>query len=431
MYCRMIRGVYMRANGELACYCGPGEEVVLGRMPVDGRPFDFVSDFYRNAAHTRVREAMASGLPPHPGVCLKCIYFEPLEPPRLEALGSEIEWMHLEATSNCNLDCRFCIPRAERASFRTPPHFLPHKVYEAVVGSIARAGLGVRWMYFSGRGEPTLHPRLWDMVALAKNRLGTDFLVNTNGNASYDDAIVDSGLDKIKIAIDGVDQQTYVRYRRGGRLETILKLTRAIAARRAATGSATPRIIWQYILFNHNDSLRELEAIQRMALDLGVDEVLFKSTFSADLSTFPLADIPRLHPGMRTLDLIAMVSPDLGDLDRRMAQARAEADPVRRLEPLLHVAKSVFRAFILGIERKQLYNAYGGSGDVAMMTAMARSHPDEYGPLLERLGPCLEAVADACREAGRPGAARWYENFGAALGAAGAPGAPGKETTRP
>lgn len=423
MYCRMNRGVYMRANGELACYCGPGEEVVLGRMPVDGRAFDFVPDFYRNAGHARVREAMASGLPPHPGVCLKCIYFEPLLPPRLEALDSEIEWMHLEATSNCNLDCRFCIPRAERATFRTPPHFLPFGVYATVLDSIARAGMSVRWMYFSGRGEPTLHPRLWEMVALAKKRLGTDFLVNTNGNARYDDAIVDSGLDKIKIAIDGVDQQAYAHYRRGGRLDNLLALTRGIAARRAATGATSPRIIWQYILFAHNDSPRELETIQRMALDLGVDEVLFKSTFSADLSTFPLADIPRVHPGMRTLDLIAMVSPDLDDLDRRLAGARAEADPVRRLESLLHVAKSVFRAFILGIERKQLYNAFGGGGDVAMMTAMARRHPEEYGPLLERLGPCLEAVAGACHEAGRPGAARWYEDFLATLAA--------KEAARP
>lgn len=417
MYCRMLRGVYLRANGEMACYCGPGEEVVLGRLPVDGGGFDFVGGHYRNAGHENVRATMPHGVLPYPGVCLKCIYFEPLEPPRLENLATEIEWMHLEATSNCNLDCCFCIPKAERSSFREAPHFLPYEVYETMVRSIRDAGMGVRWMYFSGRGEPTLHPRLWDMVALAKRELDTDFLVNTNGNARYHDAIVDSGLDKIKIAIDGTDQQTYATYRRGGDLATVLDLTRRIAARKAASGAPGPRIIWQYILFSHNDGEAELRRIQEMALDCGVDELLFKSTFTHDLSHFPLENIPRVHPGMRTLDLIAMVTPDRDDLDRRLA--RAGGEPLaERIPSLLHVAKSIFRAFILGIERKQLYNAYGGQGDVAMMTDMARRDPEEYVPLLERLGTCMELVASAYREDCRPEAARWYEDFATALDAA-------------
>lgn len=416
MYCRMIRGVYLRANGEMACYCGPGEEIALGQLPVGGEDFDFVRDFYRNAGHENVRATMENGVLPYPGVCLKCIYFEPLLPPDHENVSTEIEWMHMEATSNCNLDCCFCIPKEQRPTFRKPPHFLPYALYEKIIGGIRDADMTVKWMYFSGRGEPTLHPRIWDMVALAKSELGTDFLVNTNGNAKYHDAIVDSGLDKIKIAIDGTDQATYATYRRGGTLDNLLALTRGISERKAKTGSKTPKIIWQYILFKHNDSAAELETIQNMALDLGVDELLFKSTFSSDFSGTSLDDVPRIHPGLRTLDLIAMVTADLDDLDRRMAlAAQSPLGDGSALSELLHVAKYIFRAFIMGIERKQLYNAYGGTGDVEMMTDMARRDPEEYEPLLDRLGPCLEAVATCYRASGHPEAALWYEDFLASL----------------
>lgn len=405
MYCRMIRGVYLRANGEMACYCGPGEEVVLGRLPVDGTPFDFVDEFYRNPGHENVRASMCRGVLPYPAVCLKCIYLEPLQPPNLEGNEKEIEWMHVEATSNCNLDCRFCIPRQERASFREPPHFLPFEVYERTVHSIRDHGMSVKWMYFSGRGEPTLHNRLWEMVGLAKRELDTNFLVNTNGNAPYSDAIVDCGLDKIKIAIDGVDQKTYEHYRRGGKLERLLELTRGIAERKRALGVSTPRIIWQYILFEHTDSPDHLEKIQEMALECGVDELLFKTTFTQQYSEFSLDDIPRIHPRVVTLDIKAMVFPELEDLDARLA---ACGDGPEALGELLHVAKSIFRAFILGIERKQQYNAYGATDGVGPILSMVRKHGEEFEPLLERLLPCLERIASAYADTDTPQAGAWY-----------------------
>lgn len=413
MYCRMIRGCYLRANGEMACYCGPGEEVTLAKLPVAEGDFDFIQDGYRNPAHRGVGERMRQGLLPYPAICLKCIYLEPLRDPGSDD-EQEIEWMHVEATSQCNLNCGFCIPQKERATFREPPLYLPREAFARIVEDIARRGMRVKWMYFSGRGEPGLHPDLWEMVAMAKKRLGTDFLVNTNGNIAFDPLIVDSGLDKIKIAVDGATDDIYRRYRKGGSLDRVLNLTRSIAERKKALGCENPRIIWQYILFSHNDGDEHIAALQRLAMDCGVDEVLIKSTFTSGYSSRTLEGISRLHPALRTLDLQAMIQSKSEDLAGRISamDAAMKAGNLDQALPLgLDAAKSIFRHFVLGIERKMSYNEYGSNGDIECMERLTSQHPEEFGEQMRMLAPLARRIASVYDAQGRGWAGEYYEKL--------------------
>lgn len=414
MYCRMIRGVYLRCNGEMACYCGPGEEIILGKLPLDKTQYNFVEDFYNNKRHKYIQSCMADNILPYPKVCLKCIYLEPLIPPRAEAFTKEIEWMHIEATSQCNLDCLFCIPSKERKSFRKKPFFLPFGMFEKVINDIVASDMKVKWMYFSGRGEPALHKQIWKMVELAKDRLRTNFLVNTNGNIPYSAGIVGSGLDKIKIAIDGTDQETYETYRRGGKIERIIKLTKSISARKRALGVSTPRIIWQYILFSHNDSMEALAKIQEMAIDCGVDEILFKSTFTHNYSSVALESIPKIHPKLSLLDIKGMITTSQTELDEKLNElVKFEKNgDWESMVPLgIDITKNIFQGFILGIERKQLYNKYGKTKDIVMMQDMAQNHGQEFPPLLQRLRHCFKALAEAYERTERADAARYYRAF--------------------
>lgn len=413
MYCRMIQGAYLRANGEMACYCGPGEEISLAQIPFDGGDFDFILDGYRNKAHRNVGERMREGILPYPHVCMKCIYLEPLK-----SLASEddrqIEWMHVEATSQCNLNCSFCIPQKDRAKFRKPPHFIPQEAFGKIVNDIANHEMRVKWMYFSGRGESGLHPHLWEMVALAKSRLGTDFLVNTNGNIPYNDLIVDSGLDKIKIAVDGATDSVYRMYRKGGRLDRVVDLTQRIAKRKAVFGARSPKIIWQFILFSFNDTDEQVEGIQRLAMDCGVDELLIKSTFTSGFSTRPLDRLPRIHPSVVTLDLRAMVDANPSALEEHMTgmDKRIEDGEWEQALPLgLEVAKSIFRHFILGIERKESYNMYGQKGDLEFMSHLARTNPDEFGAQLNMLPVVSRRIAECYAKQGRPEVGTYYANL--------------------
>jgi len=306
-----------------------------------------------------VRARMSEDRLPYPATCLKCIYLDMERASGVEALGEEIEWMHVEATSICNLDCPFCIPVAERKSYRPKPHYLPSATFRKIVDDIADHGLKIKWGYFSGRGEAGLHPKVWEMTAYIKQRLGTNFMVNTAGNIPYSDLIVSSGLDKIKIAIDGADQASYETYRRGGRLKKVLAFTKKIADRKRAAGSATPKIVWQYILFSHNDSQKELVKLQELALAHGVDQMLFKSTFTQSLSTQDPAKVPRIHPDIDFLDIRKMTDAPFAYIEEAYEQALTllrenhHADAARAGIAILH---RITQRFSWGSERKLAYN---------------------------------------------------------------------------
>jgi hypothetical protein len=269
----------------------------------------------------------------------------------------------------------------------------------------------VKWMYFSGRGEAGLHAKTWDMVQLAKERLGTDFLVNTNGNIEFSEKIVHSGLDKIKIAIDGIDQNAYAHYRRGGCLDAVVDFTRKIAELKAASGKTTPRIIWQYILFDHNADEKSLVRLQETAMDIGVDEILFKTTFTDHYASKSLDSVPRIHPDIKFIDIKAMVSTSMYELDENFSRL-INCEQKKAWDKLIpfgiEIAKKIFLAFILGIERKQEYNRFGKDDDMAMMLALAEKHSHEYRPILSRLRLCLQMLATAYDNAGNSNDSEFY-----------------------
>lgn len=400
MYCRMIRGVYLRADGELACYCGPGENIIMGKVPTGHDNFDFVDDFYHNKSHSFVRARMSADRLPYPATCLKCIYLDTERASGVEALDKEIEWLHVEATSICNLNCPFCIPVAERKSYRPEPHYLPSVTFRKIVDNVAAHGLKIKWGYFSGRGEAGLHPEVWEMTAYIKQRLGTNFMVNTAGNIPYSDLIVSSGIDKIKIAIDGTDQASYETYRRGGRLEKVLTLTKKIADRKRVTGSVTPKIVWQYILFSHNDSQEEMVKLQELALAHDVDQLLFKSTITRSLSAQDPTKAPRIHPDIAFLDNRKMTDAPLADVEEACEQMQTLLREDRHADTALAGIKILHRItqrLAWGSERKLTYNTEDADAALARMSrdgeaARARSLCDYRRKALAAVVSAYEVI---------------------------------------
>ncbi|MCP4219515.1 MAG: hypothetical protein GY765_33075, partial [bacterium] len=97
MDCYMTRGIYLRANGEINCYCSTGEQVSLAQLPVDRLDFDFMKDYYFNEKYQYLRDSVKNNRVPFPNQCLKCNYLRP----NAEYPGDkkEIEWFHVEAAS--------------------------------------------------------------------------------------------------------------------------------------------------------------------------------------------------------------------------------------------------------------------------------------------------------------------------------------------
>lgn len=181
--------------------------------------------------------------------------------------------VQIEPTNTCNLHCLTC---ATGAGLMTrPATFMPFALYRSIIAQVCQdACLLVFWSW----GEPFLHPEACRMIRYAKDH-GLLVHSSTNGHffTTREQArqVVESGLDSLIVAVDGLDQQTYERYRQGGDLHRVLTSIRNLIAERQAAGVIHPRITFRFIVMQHNE--HQVPHVRAFAESLGVDAVAFRS----------------------------------------------------------------------------------------------------------------------------------------------------------
>jgi radical SAM protein with 4Fe4S-binding SPASM domain len=133
------------------------------------------------------------------------------------------------------------------------------------------------YLTFYFQGEPFLNPSFLDMVGYASQK---NIYTFTSTNAHYlDDAnskrTIESGLDKLIISIDGTTQDVYQQYRVGGNFGKVIEGTRNIIKWKKELKSKTPYIVFQFLVVRPNE--HQVEEAQKLAKELGVDEIKFKT----------------------------------------------------------------------------------------------------------------------------------------------------------
>ncbi|MBQ9591992.1 MAG: radical SAM protein [Paludibacteraceae bacterium] len=170
----------------------------------------------------------------------------------------------IEPTNACSLHCPQC-PSGSQLLTRKRG-YMDVENYKKILEKIAPHALYLN-LYF--QGEPTLHPQLPTLIQLAKGH-GLYVALSTNGqhiNAQTARRLVRSGLDKMIVSVDGMNQRSYETYRRGGSLDKALKSIHYVTDYKRTIGSYTPRVEMQTLAFRHNED--ELPALKRLAKDLG------------------------------------------------------------------------------------------------------------------------------------------------------------------
>jgi MoaA/NifB/PqqE/SkfB family radical SAM enzyme len=124
-----------------------------------------------------------------------------------------------------------------------------------------------------GVGEPMLVKKLPDMVRYLKER-GTYVLFNTNGtvlNERNGRALIDAGLDELRISLDAANAQSYEAIRGKNYFNRILKNVRAFRAMQDRLDCERPRVsAW---LTGLKETIAELPDFVRVAAEAGVKEV--------------------------------------------------------------------------------------------------------------------------------------------------------------
>lgn len=178
----------------------------------------------------------------------------------------------IEPTTSCNLRCPEC-PSGLRA-FTRPTGMLQTDFFRNTVNELSDTLI---YLYFYFQGEPYLNPDFLDMVQYASKK-GIYTVTSTNAHYLTPQnarRTVESGLDRIIISIDGATQETYQQYRIGGKLEKVLQGTQNLVQCKKELKSATPHIIFQFLVVRPNE--HEIEAVQQIARQIGVNEVKLKT----------------------------------------------------------------------------------------------------------------------------------------------------------
>lgn len=352
MNCVMTRGMYLRANGRLPCYCSAGETVTLGCIDHRNLPSDMVADVFESPAFQHIRSAMAVGKAPFPGICEQCTYLETGQKSPPVNGDRVLEWFHFEPAYACNLECRWC--EGQRRGTRGA-RWLPLETIRRIALDFARREYSMEKGNICGVGEPTLNADVWQMISLLKENLGGDILLSTNGNGPYSPQIVDCGLDQLKIAADAISQEAYARYRKNGSLARVLDFTSKIADRKSKTSSKTPLLIWQYIVFDYNDSDEDLLLYQKLARTHGVDRLRVVYTRCDHYSRRNPEDFPVDFKDVQFLPIKNDSLLSVEDAQKRLLGAEQLArEPGKASDAVFQamgLAKHIFHRLTLGVER--------------------------------------------------------------------------------
>jgi radical SAM protein with 4Fe4S-binding SPASM domain len=196
-----------------------------------------------------------------------------------------IQWgmplsMEIEPTTSCNLRCPQC-PSGLR-EFTRDTGMLDLDLYKKIIDEIHPE---LVWLILYFQGEPFLNKSFLEFVKYAASK---NLYTATSSNAHYftDEmakATVESGLDRLIISIDGTNQETYSKYRKGGQLNKVIEGTENLLKWKKELGVQTPHIIWQFIAFKHNE--HQIPEIKKLAKEIGVDELGIKTAQIYDYQT--------------------------------------------------------------------------------------------------------------------------------------------------
>jgi radical SAM protein with 4Fe4S-binding SPASM domain len=152
-----------------------------------------------------------------------------------------------ELTNQCNLKCPECISGSDL--MKRKRGFMDFGLYKKAILEL-RPFLYYINLYF--QGEPMMHPQFFAFPELTD---GINTVVSTNGHfltAENSERLAKSGLTKLIISLDGMDQEIYSRYRQKGELGKVISGIRNVAAARDKVHSPL-KMELQFLVNRYNE----------------------------------------------------------------------------------------------------------------------------------------------------------------------------------
>jgi len=196
---------------------------------------------------------------------------------------------HLDVANACNSDCVQCwfhspfsAGRDDAADFgpEWKKQKLDFDVFTRLVDDLAAIDAG-RDVVLSGKGEPTLHPRIADMVRYLKEKgLFTTLFTNGIGlDKALRESCVEAGCDLLYVSLSAANEGEYARLhgkRPPGEFKRVLANIAELAKLKASRKKDRPAVVLVDVICNRN--AESVLDFARLATDLGVDLLRYQLT---------------------------------------------------------------------------------------------------------------------------------------------------------
>lgn len=196
---------------------------------------------------------------------------ERLKPPAL---------LLLEPSGVCNLRCRLC--KLGNNEINRPKGLMPIQSVEKIITEIGSSSIVV---LFTNWGEPFLNSELNKMIKMVSD-YNVYTKLNTNGHFTDDEntciEIINSGLNEIVIAVDGVTPEAYLENRIGGDFDKVKSGISCLSITKKKMGKSNPIIKLLFIVTKKNEN--QINEVPSFAKKMGADSYVIKT---ANLAYLP------------------------------------------------------------------------------------------------------------------------------------------------
>jgi len=182
--------------------------------------------------------------------------------------------IRLDISNICNLSCPLC-PNTNRRNKKTEEkHLMSFENFKKLVDNIDSF---VETISIGTKHEALLNDNIFLMTKYLHNKYpDTDINLLSNFNFNYNaEDIIKSGITNIIIGLDGIDQESYSKYRVGGNFNNVLQNIKQIQEYKNRYNLNIPTLTISFIVFSHNEHL--IPKAKELFSSLGIN-IFFRRT---------------------------------------------------------------------------------------------------------------------------------------------------------
>jgi MoaA/NifB/PqqE/SkfB family radical SAM enzyme len=198
----------------------------------------------------------------------------------------------IDSSNICQLSCPMC-PTGSRKHDRPSGKAKE----ELLINLLKETGEYLFAINLFNWGEPLINSDVIFSWIAAAQKMGIRTRVSSNLSLALSDAqihkICSSGTHTLIVSLDGASSEAYSRYRINGKFERVVENLKRIVAEKKRRGGKGPWIIWQFLVFAHNE--HEISSARTLANEIGVDEIRFSPPqVNESIGVYPSTD-PKYH----------------------------------------------------------------------------------------------------------------------------------------